>query len=109
MRLAIFVLVAGFATTSTVCSNERPVVGILTQDAYWSRFRNFGPEKRSYIAASYVKSIEASGGQVVPVFTNRTAEYYEYLHTSINMHMIVISGVIRNVNLEGEVLWMFFF
>lgn len=35
----------------------------------------------SYIAASYVKAIESSGARVVPVFMNRSYDYYEYVHT----------------------------
>lgn len=57
--------------------NERPVVGILTQEIYWSSLRNLNqPSHSSYIASSYVKSIEASGGRVIPVFTNKTTKYY---------------------------------
>jgi len=65
----------------TICK-ERPVIGILTQEVNWSySLRKLAPLTHSYIAASYVKSIEASGGRVVPVFTNRTTEYYMYVTT----------------------------
>lgn len=59
--------------------NERPVIGILAQETYWSTFKNSTPSNYTYIAASYVKAIESSGGRVVPVFTNRTTEYYMYV------------------------------
>lgn len=72
--------ILGIVTKIILC-NERPVIGILTQDIYKSNFRQLKPLSYSYIAASYVKAIEASGGQVIPVFTNKTIEYYEYVKT----------------------------
>jgi len=76
----ILTLILSFVTNLTYC-NERPVIGILTQEIYWSSLKSLQPFKNSYIAASYVKAIEASGGRVVPVFTNRTTEYYMYVTT----------------------------
>jgi len=79
MYIPIFlILTLSFVTKLTIC-NERPVIGVLTQEVYWSSFKNLKPSNYSYIAASYVKAIEASGGRVVPVFTNRTTEYYMYV------------------------------
>lgn len=77
MRLPPFIcaIVLSVVTKLTVCHNEGPIIGILTQEISWF---GVGHEQRAYLAASYVKSIEASGGRVVPVFTNRTVEYYEY-------------------------------
>jgi len=71
-------LILSFVVKLIIC-NERPVIGILTQEVYWSGFKTLVPLNNSYIAASYVKSIEASGGRVVPVFTNRTTKYYVYV------------------------------
>lgn len=71
-------LILIFVTKLTLC-NERPVIGILTQEIYWSNFRNYTPSNRTYIASSYVKAVESSGGRVIPVFTNRTTEYYTYV------------------------------
>lgn len=71
----LITLVLSYMTELTIC-NQRPVIGILTQEVYWSSFRHLRPLNNSYIAASYVKAVEASGGQVIPVFTNRTTEYY---------------------------------
>jgi len=76
MYLPVFLtLILSLVMKVTIC-NERPVIGILTQEVYWSSFKNIKPFIKSYIATSYVKSIEASGGRVVPVFTNRTTKYY---------------------------------
>lgn len=72
----VLISILSFFTKLTL-SNERPVIGILTQEIYWSKFKDLKPSNYSYIAASYVKAIESSGGRVVPVFTNRTTEYYE--------------------------------
>ena len=84
MYLFIFItLILSFVTKITYC-NKRPVIGILTQEVYWSTFKNLIPFNNSYIAASYVKALEASGGRVVPVFTNRTTEYYTYV--TVKLH-----------------------
>lgn len=75
--VAVTLLILSGATAIALC-HEQPVVGVLTQETYWSNFRHLKQHK-SYIAASYVKAVEASGGRVVPVFTNRTTEYYAYV------------------------------
>jgi len=76
----VITLVLSFAIKLTLC-NDGPVIGVLTQDIYWSSFRHYKPSSlstfNSYVAASYVKAIEASGGRVVPVFNNKSTEYYE--------------------------------
>jgi hypothetical protein len=46
---------------------QTPVIGIFTQDADYP-----GHENETYIAASYVKIIEAAGGQVIPIFYSNT-------------------------------------
>lgn len=68
-------VILGFVAKLTIC-NESPVIGIITQSVTTSSFRNTRPPNSTYLAASYVKAIEASGGRVVPIFTNRTIEYY---------------------------------
>ncbi|TYI96171.1 hypothetical protein E1A91_D01G052200v1 [Gossypium mustelinum] len=55
------------AQTFSSCANAdpklycRPVIGILSHPA---------PDNRSYIAASYVKLVEAAGGRVIPLIYN---------------------------------------
>lgn len=39
---------------------------------------------KTYIAASYVKFVEAAGARVVPILVNQDQEYYERLLSSIN-------------------------
>ncbi|XP_075272191.1 gamma-glutamyl hydrolase isoform X2 [Opisthocomus hoazin] len=45
-------------------ANERPIVGVLSQECHFKKFHKFG---RSYIAASYVKFLESAGARVVPI------------------------------------------
>lgn len=89
MRLPIIYLtfITSFMTKLTLC-NESPIIGILTQETYWSSFRNVLPINYSYIAASYVKAVESSGGRVIPVFTNRTTTYYEWVTMHCNTILI---------------------
>lgn len=54
---------------------QTPVIGIYTQDADYP-----GHESQTYISASYIKIIEAAGGQVIPIFyTSSEAELAELL------------------------------
>ena len=48
---------------------QTPVIGIYTQDSDYP-----GHENETYIAASYVKIIEAAGGQVIPIFYSYTEQ-----------------------------------
>lgn len=69
---------------SVVCSaaTDRPIIGIMSQHLY---SRTFNPDRtNTYIAASYVKFVEASGGRAVPIFVNQTKEYYKKLFDSVN-------------------------
>lgn len=61
--------------------NYRPVIGVLAQENFpGDRFA----QGTSYIAASYVKYIEAAGARVVPIRINRTEEEYAKIFNSIN-------------------------
>ncbi|CAF1260667.1 unnamed protein product [Adineta steineri] len=61
--------------------NTRPIIGILSQPTPYDWQK---PNGTTYIAASYVKYIEATGAQVVPILMNRSIEYYSHLFNSIN-------------------------
>ncbi|XP_075558049.1 gamma-glutamyl hydrolase-like isoform X2 [Dermacentor variabilis] len=69
---------------SVVCAaaTDRPIIGIVSQQLYSRAFNTNGTN--TYIAASYVKFIEASGGRAVPIFVNQTKEYYKKLFYSVN-------------------------
>ncbi|XP_063062664.1 gamma-glutamyl hydrolase-like isoform X2 [Engraulis encrasicolus] len=59
--------------------NDRPIIGILAQE-----IKKPNPHGNSYIAASYVKSLESAGARVVPVMVNQPEEDYRQLFHSIN-------------------------
>ncbi|XP_042255871.1 gamma-glutamyl hydrolase [Thunnus thynnus] len=64
---------------SSAKKNDRPIIGVLTQEVYSPK-----PHQTSYIAASYVKYLESAGARVVPVLINQTLEEYKTLFNSIN-------------------------
>ncbi|XP_039629172.1 zgc:171566 [Polypterus senegalus] len=66
---------------SSIRLNNRPIIGILAQE---NRLRDPQPQGTSYIAASYVKYLEAAGARVVPIRINLTDAEYEKLFYSIN-------------------------
>lgn len=48
--------------------NERPIIGVLAQEQSAYLHTKYPEENyTSYIAASYVKDVEASGARVVPI------------------------------------------
>ncbi|CAF4862084.1 unnamed protein product [Rotaria sp. Silwood1] len=61
--------------------NTRPIIGILTQPtpSTWQK-----PNRTTYLAASYVKYIEATGAQVVPIRMYQSIDYYLHLFNSLN-------------------------
>lgn len=85
MEHQLFLLLGALLAASTGLSvNERPVIGILSQELTEYMQGKFPGNYTSYIAASYVKYIEAGGARVVPIKINRTASYYEDLINSVN-------------------------
>lgn len=48
--------------------NDRPIVGVLTQEVGWHLESKWPGQYSSYIAASYVKFIEGGGARVVPIW-----------------------------------------
>uniref|UniRef100_UPI00358ECE65 gamma-glutamyl hydrolase-like n=1 Tax=Myxine glutinosa TaxID=7769 RepID=UPI00358ECE65 len=60
--------------------NDRPVVGVLAQEAWPPRTQHGS----NYIVASYVKFLESAGARVVPIRVNRSEAEYERLFYSIN-------------------------
>lgn len=55
------------------------MIGIYTQDADYPGYENY-----TYIAASYVKSMEMTGAQVVPIFWHSTTSQLKELLSQIN-------------------------
>ncbi|KAI5755562.1 hypothetical protein M8J77_017973 [Diaphorina citri] len=76
---------------STVTSTDTPVIGILAQEyTHIPSYVKAYPNYTSYIAASYVKNIEAAGARVVPILIGQDREYYAEILTQING--VVIPG-----------------
>ncbi|KAG8442004.1 hypothetical protein GDO86_010973 [Hymenochirus boettgeri] len=68
-------------STSSEPVNERPVIGILAQEIHFNNLLSYG---NSYIAASYVKTIESAGARVIPILLNLQDEEYVKIFNSIN-------------------------
>lgn len=63
--------------------NERPIIGILTQEITSTLNSSF-PGHKQFIAASYVKYLEGGGARVVPVWINKTNAYYYNIMQKVN-------------------------
>ncbi|KAM8882079.1 gamma-glutamyl hydrolase [Synchiropus picturatus] len=73
----VYLTCVPFYTTAE--KNDRPIIGVLAQDVFRPK-----PHQTAYLAASYVKYLEAAGARVVPIMVNRPQEEYEKLFNSIN-------------------------
>uniref|UniRef100_A0A1A8IBE4 folate gamma-glutamyl hydrolase n=3 Tax=Nothobranchius kuhntae TaxID=321403 RepID=A0A1A8IBE4_NOTKU len=78
----------------SVNRNDAPIIGVLAQELRSSR-----TSQRAYIAASYVKFLEAAGARVVPVMINQAPEEYKKLFNSINGILLPGGGV--NITSSG--------
>lgn len=79
LLLSLLLIVSSEASSVV---NNRPVVGIVAEDYYGTV-----SGKTTYIAASYVKWVEAAGARVLPIFINQTDEYYDRV-------LGIVSGVV---------------
>ncbi|VVD01305.1 unnamed protein product [Leptidea sinapis] len=65
--------------------NDRPIIGILAQEQSKYLQQKFPREHyTSYIGASYVKDVEASGARVVPLMIGKGRDYYENALQKLN-------------------------
>ncbi|XP_013172012.1 PREDICTED: gamma-glutamyl hydrolase A-like [Papilio xuthus] len=65
--------------------NERPIIGVLSQEQSFYLHGKYPEENyTSYIAASYVKDIEASGARVVPILIGKDRQYYRDIMSKLN-------------------------
>ncbi|KAM3966442.1 gamma-glutamyl hydrolase A-like [Aphomia sociella] len=65
--------------------NDRPIIGVLSQEqSYRLKDKYRQQNYTSYIAASYVKAVEASGARVVPILIGKKPDYYRELMSKIN-------------------------
>lgn len=65
-------------------TNEYPIIGVVAQETNALTEGEVGMPAYSYIAASYVKFIEAGGARVVPIWINKPRKYYERIMKKIN-------------------------
>ncbi|XP_063994829.1 chitobiosyldiphosphodolichol beta-mannosyltransferase-like [Diachasmimorpha longicaudata] len=85
---------------STLFVNERPIIGILTQELSYRMAKIYGDEKfDSYLAASYVKYVESAGARAVPIWIGQPTSYYEAMLNSING--ILLPGGSSNFGIPG--------
>ncbi|XP_052419809.1 gamma-glutamyl hydrolase isoform X2 [Carassius gibelio] len=70
--------------------NDRPIIGILTQEVDNESMRKFG---KTYIPSSYVKYIESGGARVVPIRLNQSLAEHEQIFRSIN-GLLLIGGAV---------------
>lgn len=89
MRTAILFAILGLAFC--VLPNQRPIIGIYTQSIDSNEPTSEMPEatlhatfNESYIAASYVKFVEMSGAQVVPIYAYSNKSYFDTLLPKLN-------------------------
>lgn len=66
------------------CQNNRPIIGILTEELTDHSKSMYNNAYTSYIAASYVKFIEGAGARVVPIWIGKSDEYYRRILSRIN-------------------------
>ncbi|KAF3851250.1 hypothetical protein F7725_013022 [Dissostichus mawsoni] len=71
-------------------SNDRPVIGILTQMISDKAMKPFG---KTYIPSSYVKYIESGGSRVMPIRLTLTTADYESIFRKIN-GLVFIGGAV---------------
>ncbi|XP_015225648.1 PREDICTED: gamma-glutamyl hydrolase [Cyprinodon variegatus] len=77
--LLLFISLINLLFCSPAARNDEPIIGVLAQEVFSPK-----PNQTAYIAASYVKFLEAAGARVVPVMINMTMEEYKTLFSSIN-------------------------
>jgi len=85
---------AALSAFSQEVVNSRPIIGILAQEHYDEEVSN----TTSYLAAGYVKSVEAAGARVVPVLIDQPADYYENLGNSLNGFLFPGGGALLHDN-----------
>lgn len=94
----------GYVCNSTIMTNQSPVIGVLAQETW-----NDGmPPNSTVIVAGYVKYLEMAGAQVVPVFLNKSDEYYDKLYTKLN-GLLLPGGILLPDSIymkTAKIFWM---
>ncbi|XP_033338286.2 gamma-glutamyl hydrolase [Megalopta genalis] len=71
-------------TSVSAITNDRPIIGILSQKVSDVINGNYGNIYDSYIAASYIKFVEGAGARVVPIWIGKPKSYYDDILSKIN-------------------------
>ncbi|KAG9354870.1 hypothetical protein JZ751_001583 [Albula glossodonta] len=83
---AVFVTDALPLGPSDTPVNDRPIIGVLTQEVVDEDMLRFG---KTYIPASYVKYLESGGCRVMPIRLKQTLVEYENIFKTINGMMFI--------------------
>ncbi|KAI1900916.1 hypothetical protein AGOR_G00054760 [Albula goreensis] len=83
---AVFVTDALPLGPSDTPVNDRPIIGVLTQEVVDEDMLRFG---KTYIPASYVKYLESAGCRVMPIRLKQTLVEYENIFKTINGMMFI--------------------
>uniref|UniRef100_A0A8D8T640 folate gamma-glutamyl hydrolase n=1 Tax=Cacopsylla melanoneura TaxID=428564 RepID=A0A8D8T640_9HEMI len=91
----------GAVASQSATSSSPPVIGILSQEySVSSKIRFHFSGHKSYISASYVKAVEASGAMVVPILIGQSEDYYEDIMGRIN-GLVIPGGAALFNNTDG--------
>ncbi|XP_014262395.1 gamma-glutamyl hydrolase A-like [Cimex lectularius] len=85
MNLALLLSIAFllYFCVTVDSSTSRPIIGVLVQETN-PTIKKYYHNAKSYVAASYVKSIEGSGARVAPIFIGQQETYYDNIVSYIN-------------------------
>ncbi|XP_003699900.1 gamma-glutamyl hydrolase-like [Megachile rotundata] len=98
----VFSFITLYCTTVTgrhihkSAENNRPIIGILTQELSYSQKAKYGSHYDSYIAASYVKFVEGAGARAIPIWIGMPEVYYEEIMSEINGVLLPGGGAAFN-------------
>jgi gamma-glutamyl hydrolase len=85
LKFISFFLIILVIAISDVSSKENyePIIGMLSQRLSSTMKPRF-PDSDSYIAASYIKWAESGGARAVPIWIDKSTEYYHDIMGKIN-------------------------
>ncbi|KAM9308587.1 gamma-glutamyl hydrolase [Gastrophryne carolinensis] len=86
-------------------TNERPVIGVLAQETHFGNLLSHGP---SYLAASYVKTLESAGARVIPIRIDLPDSEYVKIFNSINGVLLPGGGVDLKISKYARVSKIFY-
>lgn len=94
-------LLALLCLSALALPNQRPIIGVYTQSDEDDEPKSSSSATfQTYIAASYIKFIEMSGAQVVPIFAYSNKTYLDNLLPKLNGVLFPGGGVefdIKNI------------